>query len=139
MTKNNILLVEDDLLDIKNIQRAFSKNEIDGNLHIAKNGIEALEMLRGTSKIIPTPKIVLLDINMPKMNGLEFLKEIRNDSKLNLLTVIVLTTSDDESDKLEAYNLHVSGYMLKPNSSYEFVEKIKVINSFLNIIELPLI
>ena len=118
-----ILLVEDDENDIMNVKRAFKKNEIENELLITNNGIEALELLRNPStKIIP--RIILLDINMPKMNGLEFLKELRADEKLKSLSVFVMTTSNEDSDKIDAYDYNVAGYILKPLSFDTFIETI---------------
>src|SRR3569832_1827065 len=111
-----ILLVEDDEVDIMNVKRAFKKNNILNPLHIAHNGLDALAMLRGNAeqgieKITPTPKVILLDLNMPRMGGLEFLKELRSDPALKSISVYVMTTSDEESDKFTAYNLNVAGYI----------------------------
>ena len=103
----NILLVEDDSVDVMNVQRAFAKNNITNPLHIAFNGVEALSLLRGTNgkpKLTTNPRIILLDINMPKMNGLEFLRELRNDPELKSISVFIMTTSNDDQDKIEAYN-----------------------------------
>lgn len=135
----HILLVDDDEVDIMNVQRAFRKNNIINPLYIANNGIEALDMLRGNG-VAPIPterRLVLLDLNMPKMNGLEFLREVRADANLHALTVIVLTTSDDERDKVEAYNLNVAGYILKPVTFGAFVEAIATLNKYWAINELP--
>lgn len=136
----NILLVEDDHVDVMNVQRAFKKNNIKNPLHIANNGIDALDMLRGTEgreKIIPTPRIILLDINMPKMNGIEFLRELRNDPRLKSISVIIMTTSNDEKDKFEAFNLNVAGYIVKPVSFEKFVSAVSVLNSFWTLCEMP--
>src|SRR5688500_9232154 len=101
----NILLIEDDELDVMNVQRAFKKNNILNPLHVAGNGLEALEMLR--SDLMPKDRrLILLDLNMPKMGGIEFLKELRADPELKATTVVVLTTSDEERDKVNAYDLN---------------------------------
>jgi CheY-like chemotaxis protein len=135
----HILLVDDDEVDVMNVQRAFKKNNIINPLYIANNGLEALELLRGNGPVqIPNQRrLVLLDLNMPKMNGLEFLREIRNDSQLHAITVIVLTTSDDDRDKVEAYNLNVAGYILKPVTFNAFVEAMATLNKYWAINELP--
>jgi len=138
----SILLVEDDSVDVMNVQRAFVKNNITNPLHIAFNGVEALNMLRGSNgkpKINPTPRIILLDINMPKMNGLEFLRELRNDEELKSLSVFVMTTSNDDQDKIEAYNLNVAGYILKPLSFEKFVNAVAVLNSYWKLCEQPML
>jgi CheY-like chemotaxis protein len=132
----NILLVEDDQVDVMNVKRAFEKNRITNPLFVAANGVEALEVLR--SKQIPDERrIVLLDLNMPRMNGLEFLREVRADPSLHSTVVIVLTTSNDERDKIEAYNLNVAGYMLKPVTFVNFVEVMAALNKYWTLVELP--
>jgi CheY-like chemotaxis protein len=132
----NILLVEDDQVDVMNVKRAFEKNRITNPLFVAANGLEALEVLR--SKQIPDERrIVLLDLNMPRMNGLEFLREVRADPSLHSTVVIVLTTSNDERDKIEAYNLNVAGYMLKPVTFINFVEVMAALNKYWTLVELP--
>lgn len=135
-----ILLVEDDHIDVMNVQRAFRKNNIVNPLHIAFNGIEALNMLKGNDgkpKLNPMPKIILTDINMPKMNGLEFIKELRNDPELSSISVFVISTSNDDSDKLEAYKLNVAGYILKPVSFEKFVSSIAVLGNYWNLCAHP--
>ncbi|MCF6255865.1 MAG: response regulator [Gammaproteobacteria bacterium] len=138
--KISILLVEDDEVDVMNIQRAFKKNHITNPVHIAGNGLEALAKLRGTDgqeKLNPTPKIVLLDINMPKMNGIEFLTKLRADPELRAISVFVLTTSDEEKDRVAAYNMNVAGYILKPVEPGKFMEAVKALDVFWSLIELP--
>ena len=128
-----ILLVEDDEVDIMNVQRAFKKNNIQNPLCVARNGYEALSMLRGTDgyeRIVPTPEIILLDINMPKMNGIEFLQELRKDDDLKSISVFMMTTSNDDHDKLEAYNLNVAGYVIKPLSFEKFVAAVSILNNY---------
>lgn len=136
----NILLIEDDSVDVMNVQRAFKKNNITNPLHIAFNGVEALNMLRGANgkpKLNPRPRIILLDINMPKMNGLEFLRELRNDPELRSISVFVMTTSNDDQDKIEAYSLNVAGYILKPLSFEKFVNAVCILNSYWKLCEQP--
>jgi CheY-like chemotaxis protein len=136
----NILLVEDDHVDVMNMQRAFKKNDITNPLHIAFNGIEALSMMRGTNgkpKITPTPQIILCDINMPKMNGIEFIRELRKDPEFKGISIFIMTTSNDDKDKLEAYDLNVAGYILKPLSFEKFVNTIAVLNSYWKLLEHP--
>lgn len=136
----NILLVDDDQVDVMNVQRAFKKNNIQNPLHVAYNGMEALDMLRGTEgreKIIPTPRLILLDINMPRMNGLEFLRELRKDPVLRSISVIIMTTSNDDKDKFEAYNLNVAGYIVKPVSFEKFVSAVSVLNTYWQLCEMP--
>ena len=136
----NILLVEDDEVDVMNVQRAFKKNNILNPLTVAHNGVEALDKLRGTNgepKITPLPRIILLDINMPKMNGLEFLKELRADPALHTISVFVMTTSNDDKDRFEAYNYNVAGYVIKPITFENFVAAVSILNNFWQLCEQP--
>lgn len=136
----NILLVEDDEVDVMNVRRAFKKNNINNPLYLANNGLEALVMLRGDGNPPAIPRerrIILLDLNMPKMNGIEFLRELRADPELNAIPVIVLTTSNEERDKVEAYNLNVAGYILKPVTFSNFVEAVGTLNKYWTLSEMP--
>jgi CheY-like chemotaxis protein len=130
----NILLVEDDEVDVMTVQRAFKKGNINNPLYIAGNGIEALALLRGQSGLVPAMpterRIILLDLNMPKMNGLEFLQELRADPAIRQTPVVVLTTSNEEQDRVQAYNLNVAGYILKPITFGNFVELMVTLNKY---------
>ena len=137
----NILLVEDDEVDVMNVKRAFKKYRITNPLYTAGNGIEALRMLQpqnGEQPEVPqTRRLILLDLNMPKMNGLEFLHEIRNNDILKRTPVIVLTTSDEDKDRIEAYNLNVAGYILKPVTFINFAEVMVALNKYWALCEMP--
>ena len=135
----NIFLVEDDEVDIMNVKRAFKKNNITNPLHIAGNGIEALNMLKGLNGVdkIPKPRIILLDLNMPKMGGIEFLKEIRQDDELKNISVFVMTTSNEDNDKVDAYSLNVAGYILKPLSMESFVAAVSTLKNYWMLCEYP--
>lgn len=111
----NILVVEDDEIDVEFLRRLLTKNAIKNPVYHAVNGIEALEIMRGENERdkVPKPFIVLLDINMPMMNGIEFLRELRGDESLKDSVVFVLTTSPRDEDKSNAYQLNVAGYFLK--------------------------
>ncbi|MBE9165171.1 response regulator [Microcoleus sp. CZ3-B2] len=139
--KIHILLVEDDEVDVMNVQRAFKKNNIVNPLYMAANGLEALAILRQEEKIEPvmpqTRRLVLLDLNMPRMNGIEFLRELRQDQNLRSIPVIVLTTSNEDRDKVEAYNLNVAGYILKPVTFSNFVEVMGTLNRYWMLSEIP--
>jgi len=132
----SILLVEDDEVDIMNVKRAFNKNKLSNPIHIARNGLEALDLL-SNSKLNPLPKIVLLDINMPKMGGIEFLTEVRKNPELKHLSVFVMTTSNQDSDVIAAYNLNVAGYILKPISFESFIDAVGVLNLYWKLCLLP--
>lgn len=131
----NILLVEDDEVDVMNVKRAFRKNNISNPLMVAHNGLEALKILNDDSK--PTPRIILLDLNMPRMGGIEFLKELRADEHLRKISVFVMTTSNEDSDKIEAYKLNVAGYILKPLSMDRFINAVSTLNSYWTLCEYP--
>ncbi len=136
----SILLVEDDDVDVMTIKRAFKKHNLANPLHVARNGLEGLAMLRGADgvkKLDPLPRIVMLDLNMPKMGGIEFLREIRKDQDLKSLSVFVLTTSNEDSDKIEAYDLNVAGYVLKPVDFARFVEAVGTLSAYWQLIEQP--
>jgi CheY-like chemotaxis protein len=136
----HILLIEDDEIDQEDIQRTFRKNKIGNPLHTANNGIDALNKLlgkNGEKKLSPTPKIILLDINMPKMNGIEFLKALRADPELNSILVFVLTSSDDDRDKVAAYKLNVAGYILKPLQFADFAQAVSVLSLYWTLLDFP--
>jgi CheY-like chemotaxis protein len=132
----DILLVEDDDVDVMNVKRAFDKNHIANPLFVAGNGLEALEKLR-SGEVPQGRRIVLLDLNMPKMNGIEFLRELRNDPALAPTPVVVLTTSNNDRDKIEAYNLNVAGYLVKPVAFAEFSELMVTLNKYWTLVEMP--
>jgi CheY-like chemotaxis protein len=131
----HILLVDDDDVDVMNVQRAFEKNRITNPVHVANNGIEALKLLRDGT--VGPRRLVLLDLNMPRMNGIEFLREVRADEQLQALCVVVLTTSNAERDKVEAYKLNVAGYLLKPVTFTSFVDVMAALNKYWTLVEMP--
>jgi CheY-like chemotaxis protein len=137
----NVLLVEDDEVDVMNVRRAFQKGNIRNPLYVATNGIEALEILRGESNCLPVlppeRRLVLLDLNMPKMGGLEFLQRLRADPQLRSIPVVVMTTSNADRDRLEAYSLNIAGYLLKPVVFASFVEVIATLNNYWSFCEMP--
>lgn len=136
----NILLVEDDEVDVMNVKRAFRKNNITHPLYVASNGLEALATLRDEDTSIKIPadcRLILLDLNMPKMGGIEFLKHLRTDPDLRTIPVIVLTTSNQDKDRVEAYDLNVAGYILKPVTFASFAETMATLNKYWALCELP--
>lgn len=128
----NILLVEDDYLDTMNVERELKKIGLEHPVFAARNGREALNMLRGegVEKISPAPSVILLDINMPRMNGLEFLEELRRDPEFSHIPVFIMTTSNEETDRLAAQRLNVSGYIVKPLSFDSFERSHSSLDSF---------
>ena len=132
----NILLVDDDSVDVMNVQRAFRKSHITSTLHVASDGHQALAMLR-EGQVPAHNRLILLDLNMPRMNGLEFLRAIRADPDLSTTPVVVLTTSNDDRDRVQSYAHHVAGYLLKPVTSPAFVELMMALNAYWSRVELP--
>jgi CheY-like chemotaxis protein len=137
----NVLLVEDDEVDVMNVKRAFRKVNITNPLHVAGNGLEALAMLHGHNgqpSVVPSDRrLILLDLNMPKMGGIEFLMELRADPKLKRTPVVVMTTSNQDQDRVEAYNLNVAGYIVKPLTPSNFVEMMAALNNYWILCEMP--
>jgi len=132
----NILLVDDDEVDVMTVKRAFQKANITNRLFVASNGVEALEMLR-SGAVPASRRLVLLDLNMPKMNGLEFLREVRSDPALQSLTVVVLTTSNEDRDRVDAFQLNVAGYLLKPVTFHTFADVMATLNKYWTLMEMP--
>ena len=132
----NILLVEDDEVDVMNVKRAFEKSHITNPLYVAESGLEALEKLR-SGEVPKARRLILLDLNMPRMNGIEFLRELRKDPDLSPTPVVVLTTSNDDRDKVEAYNLNVAGYLLKPVTFSNFCDVMVTLNKYWTLVEMP--
>lgn len=124
-----ILLVEDDRVDVMTVQRALSKHRIVNPLYVARTAVEALEMLRGdgVDQIDPPPALILLDLNLPRMSGIDFLRELRSDSALCELVVIVLTSSNEPNDRAAAFRYEVEDYIVKPHSFDEFAMAIKTV------------
>lgn len=135
----HILLVEDDEVDQMAIKRAFRKKKISNPVYIAKDGIEALAILRGEGgyQQLPRPFMVLLDLNMPRMNGIEFLNVIRKDKELHRSIVFVLTTSKAEKDRIMAYDYNVAGYILKSDIGNGFMNAIEMLDYYWRVVKFP--
>ncbi len=131
-----VLLVEDDSVDIMTVKRCFKKLKIPNKLLVAENGEIALKLL-SADNIEFHPCIILLDINMPKMNGLEFLEQFKRLSDFKKTPVVMLTSSKEESDIGRCFNLGIAGYILKPVEYEQFVESISLLNSYWSMSELP--
>jgi CheY-like chemotaxis protein len=130
MTKNTILLVEDDELDVISFERSLKKLEIQCELFVAHNGKEALQILLDSQAPLK-PDLVLLDLNMPKMGGVEFLKAIRDDKRFDSLKVFIMTTSSETADRKMTEELGVSGYIIKPLSYTDNSRRQDSMDSFL--------
>lgn len=135
----SILLVEDDDIDAEAIGRAFVKSKIANPIYRARDGIEALSMLRGTDgqQRLSRPYIILLDLKMPRMNGLSFLDELRIDEDLRNSVVFVLTTSSAEQDMVAAYEKFVAGYIVKSRAGSSFADLIGMLDYYWRVVELP--
>ena len=132
-------MVDDDELDVEAFKRTLKKQKIVNPFFHAKDGIEALEMLRGQCAdiAISRPLIILMDINMPRMNGLECIQAIRDDRDLSDIIIFVMTTSADDKDIYEAYNLKVAGYMIKSELGDNFITSIEMLDKYCQAIVLP--
>ena len=133
----SILLVEDDEIDIEVIRRVFEKCRIANPLYVARNGVSALQMLRGEEAYdaVRRPCVILLDLNMPRMSGLEFLDHLRQDADLKDSVVFVLTTSNNDRDRMASYAKHVAGYLLKADADdgfSQFVRELRPVLRFLD-------
>lgn len=136
----NILLVEDNLGDIRLTQEALKEDKLKINLHVVMDGVEALSYLHKEGKYAnePTPDLVLLDLNLPKKDGREVLKEIKEDPKLKLIPVAVLTISKSEQDIIQAYKLQANCFITKPIDLNKFIEVVKSIENFwFTVVRLP--
>ncbi len=127
-----ILLIEDDRVDVMTVQRALRKGSRAIPLHVARTAAEALEMLRGQgdARLDPLPSLILLDLNLPRMSGIEFLEQLRGDAQLRDLPVIVLTSSNEPSDRAAAFKYEVEDYIVKPHSFDEFTSAINTVLAY---------
>ncbi|WP_412062937.1 response regulator [Rubrivirga sp. IMCC45206] len=133
-----LLLVEDDAVDAEALQRAFRQQRIANPFVVVRDGVEALATLRGENGItVPHPFLVLLDMNMPRMNGVEFLEALRADPALSRTVVFVLTTSDRDDDKIAAYEHHVAGYILKSRAGEDFLDVVRLLKVYWRLVEFP--
>lgn len=124
-----ILLVEDDRVDVMTVQRALKQSNIANPLHVARTATDALAMLRGQgpNSMAAPPALILLDLNLPRMSGIEFLQELRQDPALAEMSVIVLTSSNEPSDRAAAFRYEVEDYIVKPHAFDEFASAIRTV------------
>jgi CheY-like chemotaxis protein len=134
-----ILLVDDDKVDVMAVKRSFRELKIANPIIEAHNGIEAFEYLRGQNgrQKVPSPYLVLLDLNMPRMGGAEFLHKLRRDQALRSTLVFVMTTSGAEEDRTRAYDMNIAGYVLKHRPGQSFLEAISMLEHYWRVIEFP--
>ena len=135
----NLLLVDDDDVDVQGLKRAFKKSRIANPITTARDGIEALEILRGHNghEPLPKPHIIMLDLNMPRMNGIEFLAALRADERLKSAVVFMITTSKADEDRIRAYSHNVAGYIVKQDPANTFMQAVSLLEHYWNIVELP--
>ncbi len=135
----SVLLVEDDDGDAKAVIRAFRKARIANPVYRAVDGVDALNLLRGQNgrDALNPPYIIVADINMPRMDGIKLVKEIRKDSALKPTVVFILTTSKNEEDKFEAYDLNVAGYILKQAAGRDFLKLVEMLGAYWRVVEMP--
>jgi CheY-like chemotaxis protein len=141
MTEKTVhfLVVDDDEVDVMAVKRGFKKAKIANPVLIAADGLEALAMLRGEAGYpkMPKPYIILLDLNMPRMNGFEFLKELRQDPEHKQAVVFVLTSSKDEEQRVEAYGYGIAGYVVKSRMTEDFLKLAEMLDIYWRVVELP--
>jgi len=135
ITDKPILLVEDDQVDTMTVTRALKEIHVTNKLMHVENGEEALDYLQDSTS--DKPCIMLLDLNMPIMNGIELLKVVKNDQQLKRIPVVVLTTSEEQQDKVNSFNLGIAGYMTKPVDYRKFVEIMRSIDAYWTMSEMP--
>lgn len=134
----NIVLVEDDDAEAKAVRRAFDRARIANSIVRVTDGVEARRLLRGEAETPPPDSFVLLvDLNMPRMGGIELLQEIRRAPRLTGTVAFVMTTSDDERDRVAAYRQHAAGYIVKQNAGTDFMNLVSAIDHYWRIVELP--
>jgi len=135
-----ILLVDDDLADVKLTQRELERNRVLNNVYVARDGVEAMRFLRreGDHADAPRPDLILLDLNMPRKNGRQVLEEIKGDADLAAIPVVVLTTSDAPEDVVSSYQRHANSYITKPVDIDQFRQAILMLNDYwFTVVKLP--
>jgi CheY-like chemotaxis protein len=140
VTAIDVLLVEDDPGDVLMTREAFEDYKIRNTLHVATNGVEAMQFLKkqGEFRDAPTPDLILLDLNLPKMDGREVLAAVKEDPELRSIPIVVLTTSEAEEDVIRSYSLHANAYVTKPVDFERFVSVVQQIDDFfVSVVRLP--
>lgn len=135
-SRKPILLVEDDYVDVMTVKRALREINLQNDLVVAENGEQALDYLEDPSN--ERPSIILLDLNMPRMNGIEFLQVVKQHEQHKIIPIIVLTTSSQEKDRVESFKMSVAGYMTKPVIYTEFVDVMKIIDKYWTCSDMPI-
>ena len=135
----NFLIVDDDQVDVRAVKRGLLQHKLANPVFVASDGQEALDLLRGANgrKRLPRPYLILLDLNMPRMNGIRFLEEVRCDPELHDSIVFVLTTSSSDQDLVAAYNQHIAGYIVKSDAGAEFLRLVQMLERFVLVVQFP--
>ncbi|PUA26588.1 MAG: two-component system response regulator [Cellvibrio sp. 79] len=138
-SKVNILIVDDDDVAAESVVRSLRKHAMDFPITLARDGLEALEILRNQHNelVIDKPYLILLDLNMPRMDGFEFLQEVRGDENLHDSIIFVLTTSDADSDRTRAYRQNIAGYMVKSAVGPQFAKLANLLDNYRSTVSLP--
>lgn len=134
-----ILLVEDNPADVELTLRAFNTNRLSNKIHVARDGVEALEVLLGDDGIASQLSVVLLDVKMPRMDGLEVLRRMRADPRTRHLPVVMMTSSSEESDRVASYDLGANSYIVKPVDFENFTEAVRVIGTYWLLLNKPVL
>jgi CheY-like chemotaxis protein len=135
----SILIVDDDQVDVRAIERGLKQQRIVNPVYVAEDGRQGLAMLRGEEghPRVPQPYLILLDLNMPRMNGLQFLKELREDASLSNSIVFILTTSNSDEDRVAAYKHHIAGYLVKSQAGVSFLRAIQMLERYVLSVQFP--
>lgn len=139
MRSVSLLVVEDDAVDLMALQRGLKDVRLANPITVARDGLEALDVLRGANgrERLPRPYVVLLDLKMPRMDGLEFLAALRADDELRDSVVFVLTTSSHDEDIASAYRQNIAGYILKERVASDFMRLVTLLDAYWRLVELP--
>lgn len=135
----SILIVDDDQVDVRAIERGLKQQRIVNPVYVAADGKQGLAMLRGEDghTKVPQPNLILLDLNMPRMNGLQFLKELREDAALCDSIVFILTTSNSDEDRVAAYKHHIAGYLVKSEAGVSFLRAVQLLERYVLSVQFP--
>jgi CheY-like chemotaxis protein len=135
----SIMIVDDDEIDVRAIQRGLQQQRISNPVFVASDGRQGLDMLRGEPGYpkIPQPALIVLDLNMPRMTGLEFLEALRADPKLSQSIVFILTSSNADEDKMAAYKHHIAGYVVKADAGVSFLKAVQMVQKYVLCVQFP--
>jgi len=135
----SIMIVDDDEIDVRAIQRGLQQQRINNPVFVASDGRQGLQMLRGEqgNAKVPQPALIVLDLNMPRMTGLEFLEALRADASLSNSIVFILTSSNADEDKAAAYKHHIAGYVVKSDAGVSFLKAVQMVQKYVLCVQFP--